>query len=73
MNNQSAGLAPSFNILGSYFPAWMLCVIVSILLVVVLRLIVRKARLEHHLEPGGVTYPCLAAFFSFTLWLLLFS
>ncbi len=65
--------APSFNILGSYFPAWMLCVLIAIVLTVILRLLARHFAIEGRLEPLIVTYPCLAAFFSFTLWLLLFS
>ena len=65
--------APSFNILGSYFPAWMLCVLVAILLVALLHVAVRRAGVEDYFEPGIVTYPCLAAFFSFSLWLIFFS
>ena len=65
--------APAFNIYGSYFPSWMLCVLVAILLAVVVRLVVKRLGVEEQMEPGIVTYPSLAAFFSFTLWLVFFN
>ena len=65
--------APSFNILGSYFPAWMLCLLVGIVLTVILRLLVQRLGWEGYVWPAVLTYPCAAAFFTFSLWLLLFS
>jgi hypothetical protein len=65
--------APSFNILGSFFPAWILCGIIGILLAVAVRLYFVRIKLEEQLTPLILVYPCLAAFFTFTLWLLFFS
>lgn len=65
--------APSFNILGSYFPAWIVCILVSILLAAVVRFFVRRTNHGDLFEPGIITYPCLALFFSCTIWLFLFS
>jgi hypothetical protein len=66
--------APSFNILGSYFPAWIACGIIGILLAVAVRLFFVRIKLEDELLlPLIVVYPCLTAFFTFTLWLLFFS
>lgn len=65
--------APSFNILGSFFPSWILCGVLGILLAVAARLLFARWKLEPHLSPLIVVYPCLAAFFTFTLWLLFFS
>ena len=65
--------APSFNILGSFFPSWMLCGLVSILLTVAVRQIFVRFAFEQHLSPLILVYPCLTAFFMFTLWLLFFS
>ena len=65
--------APSFNILGSYFPAWIFCGIVGILLTVVARIWFVHAKLEQDFSPLILVYPCLTAFFTFTLWLLFFS
>jgi len=65
--------APTFNILGSFFPSWILCGIVGILLAVIVRLYFVRIRLEEQLTPLIVVYPSLAAFFTFTIWLLFFS
>jgi YtcA-like protein len=66
--------APSFNILGSYFPAWIVCGILGIVLAVVVRLFFVRINLENQLvAPLILVYPCLTAFFTFTLWLLFFS
>ena len=66
--------APSLNILGSFFPSWMLCGIIGILLTVATRLFFVRINLEQDLVfPLIVVYPCLTALFTFTLWLLLFS
>ena len=66
--------APSFNILGSFFPAWILCGVIGILLAVVVRLFFVRIKLEDQLlAPLILVYPCLTAFFTFTLWLVFFS
>src|SRR5258708_10642318 len=63
--------APTFNILGSFFPAWILCGVVGILLAVVVRLFFVRIKLEDQLlAPLILVYPCLTAFFTFTLWLV---
>jgi hypothetical protein len=64
--------APTFNILG-FFPAWILCGVIGILLAVAVRLFFVRIKLEEQLQPLILVYPCLAAFFTFTLWLLFFS
>lgn len=65
--------APSFNILGSYFPAWLLCGVLGIVLAVIVRLIFVRTNFEQELAPLILVYPCLAAFFTFSIWLLFFS
>ena len=65
--------APTFNILGSFFPAWILCGVLGILLTVVVRILFVRFKFEQELSPLIVVYPCLAAFFTFSIWLLFFS
>jgi hypothetical protein len=66
--------APTFNILGSFFPAWILCGVIGILLTVVVRLFFVRIKLEDQLlAPLILVYPCLTAFFTFTLWLVFFG
>jgi hypothetical protein len=65
--------APSFNILGSFFPAWILCGVLGILLTVGVRIVFARTKFEQELSPLIVVYPCLAAFLTFLIWLLFFS
>jgi hypothetical protein len=64
------GRAPSFNVAGSLFPAWLLCLIVAMLLTVLARWI--SLRLEVALAPPILIYPSLTAAFAFALWLIFF-
>ncbi len=65
--------APTFNILGSFFPSWILCGIIGIVLTAIARLFFVRIKLEPHLSPLILVYPCLALFFTFTVWLIFFS
>jgi YtcA family len=65
----SCGRAPSFDILGSFFPAWLVCFVVAILLTVLSRELLRR---YVEIVWPIVTYPSLTALFAFALWLTLF-
>jgi hypothetical protein len=62
--------APSFDILGSFFPAWLVCVALALLLTATARWLF--SRLHIAIELPVLTYPSLTALFSFALWLILF-
>jgi YtcA-like protein len=62
--------APSFNILGSFVPAWLLCLAASLLLTVAARSLLLRLRVVIALPI--LTYPSLTAMFTFALWLTLF-
>lgn len=64
--------APSFSILGSFFPSWILCGVLGILLTVVVRIFFVRAHFEQELSPLILVYPCLALFFTFSIWLVFF-
>jgi len=66
----SCSRAPSFDILGSFFPAWLLCLAASLLLTVAARSLL--LRLGVVLALPILTYPSLTALFTFALWLTLF-
>lgn len=65
--------APSFNLLGSFFPSWIVCGLIGILLTVAMRWFFVRVKFEQELSPLILVYPCLTAFFTFTLWLLFFN
>jgi len=65
--------APTFDILGSFFPAWILCGVIGVLLTAFARIFFVRTKFEQQLSPLTLVYPCLAAFFTFSVWLLFFS
>lgn len=65
--------APTFSILGSFFPAWLFCIIAGILLAWGTHWLFVRLELEKHIQPSIIVYPCIAAFFAFTLWLFIFD
>jgi YtcA family len=67
------GRAPSFDVLGSYFPAWLICIITGIAGASLVSLALTKVRVAYLIRWTIVVYPCLAASIAFTLWLLFFS
>ncbi len=66
------GRAPSFNILGSFFPAWLICMVAGILLAAAVHWTLGSLKRETLIAWGVITYPCLAALFAFILWLTFF-
>jgi len=64
------GRAPSFDVLGSFFPAWLLCLALSLVLTAAARWLL--ARLHIAIALPLLTYPSLAALFSFAFWFALF-
>jgi len=60
--------APSFDILGSYVPGWLVFVTVALLLTVLVRFLLLRLKIE--LAAPIVVYPSLLAGLSFALWLL---
>jgi hypothetical protein len=62
--------APSLDILGSFFPAWLVCFISAMLLTTICRLVL--LRLHMTLDLPLLAYPSLTALFTFALWLILF-
>jgi hypothetical protein len=64
--------APSIDVLGSFFPAWLLCLVLGIALTTATRFLLLRLHLEQALTPPIVMYICLTALFTFGLWLLFF-
>ena len=65
--------APSRSILGSYFPSWMICVLVAMCLTIVVRAVLAKVGIEDELPAPIVVYLAFTLAFSFALWLLWLS
>ena len=66
----SCSRAPSIEVLGSFFPAWLVCFIVAIVLTALARLALLRLRVKAALPL--LVYPSLAALLTFLLWLIFF-
>ena len=67
------GFAPSVNILGSFFPAWLLCIVIGVVLTIISLRVLLAMQVAQHLGPAAVVYPCLAALWIFATWLVVFG
>jgi YtcA family len=65
--------APDFNILGSYFQGWLVCIVAGIVLTVLARSLLLRWRLERELKVLPLIYLSLTLFFACTLWLILYE
>jgi hypothetical protein len=64
--------APSIDIIGSFFPVWMLCLSVAIVLTFVSRYFLLRYRLESEVGPLALFYPSLVVLFTSLLWLIFY-
>jgi YtcA family len=62
--------APSVDILGSFFPAWLFCLVIAILFATLIRLVMLRARVKVALPI--LVYPSLTVLLTFALWLIFF-
>jgi hypothetical protein len=67
----SCSRAPSIEILGSYFPAWLICITLAVLLTFLARWLL--LRLQIPVVPPILVYPSLTALFTFVLWLVFYG
>jgi len=61
---------PSVDILGSFFPAWLICFAAGSLLTALTRLILMRLHIK--LDLSVLAYPSLTALLTFSLWLMFF-
>lgn len=64
------GRAPAVDIVGSFFPAWLVCLVAGIVLTGMVRLVL--SRFHMNFDSPVLAYPSLTAVFTFTLWLIFF-
>ena len=64
--------APSIDILGSFFPVWMVCLSVAVVLTFFARQLVVRCKLESHVGPVALFYPSVVVVFCCALWLIFF-
>ena len=64
--------APSIDVLGSFFPVWMVCLSAAVILTFLARNLVVRCKLESHVGPVALFYPSLVVLLSCLLWLICF-
>jgi YtcA family len=64
--------APEIDVIGSFFPAWMVCLTISIVLASLLRVFLLRRQLEPSIEPVALFYPCVVLLLSCLLWLIFY-
>jgi hypothetical protein len=63
---------PSINLVGTFFPAWMLCVAIGIIGALLLRRVFVQTNIEPHLGPLPLVYICLWVLLTLISWLFFF-
>lgn len=62
--------APSVDILGSFFPAWLLCLTTSVVVTVFVQLLLSRLRMR--VAYPVLFFPSLATLLTLALWLIFF-
>jgi hypothetical protein len=62
--------APSIDIMGSLFPAWLLCIVLGTILAALSHWLLLRRGIKLVYPP--LTYLCLGAIFTFATWLIFF-
>ena len=64
--------APSVAIIGSFFPIWMICLVVGIVVAFVVRAVLLRYRIENYVRPLGLFYPCSVVLAACLMWLIFY-
>jgi len=65
--------SPTVDILGSYFPAWMICILSGLTLTLIVHWIIQAQNLKPYIGPAPLIYSCLMIIFTFATWILFYQ
>jgi predicted benzoate:H+ symporter BenE len=65
--------APTFNVLGSYFPGWIACMVASILLTALVRFVLNRLQWEQKVPALPLFYFSIALLIACLIWLIEFE
>jgi YtcA family len=68
----AAGCDPVVNIGGTFFPGWMVAILIGSALTVAIRYVFVFTRLERHVGPLALIYASLGVLLSVVSWLILY-
>lgn len=64
---------PSFNVLGSYFPGWIACMVASILVTALVRFVLNRLQWEQRVPALPLFYFSIALLVACSIWLIAFE
>ena len=64
--------APAVDVIGSFFPAWIICLTIGVVLTFVVRAVLVRVHLETEVGPLALFYPSLLILLTCLLWLVWF-
>jgi hypothetical protein len=67
------GHSPTVDVIGSYFPAWIVCIIAGIFSTVIVRLLLVGLTVHRYILLKPVVYVGMTAFFTALVWLMFFK
>jgi hypothetical protein len=65
--------APTVDVVGSYFPAWLVCIVIGLVVTIIVRQVLIGFKLDVHLRPAPLVYLSLMIVFTLTTWLMFFQ
>ena len=65
-------MAPQINVIGSFFPSWMLCAAIGVVIAVIARQVFLRVGVDPYLGPRALVYPSLALLVTLVLWVTWF-
>jgi YtcA family len=67
------GRNPNVEIVGSYFPGWMLSLATGVVLTLLAHTLLRRQGLDRTVGPPAIIYPGMVVLFTCLLWLCFFA
>jgi FtsH-binding integral membrane protein len=65
--------SPSFNVLGSYFPGWIACMVASIIVTALVRFVLNRLQWEQRVPALPLFYFAMALLIACLIWLIAFE
>jgi hypothetical protein len=70
---QGCGRSPVFNVLGSYFPGWIACILLGAAFAAGLHSVLKRMRWEERIQALPLFYLCVAMAIACMFWLIAFE
>jgi YtcA family len=68
----SCGRAPSVEVIGSFFPVWMVCLTIAVILTFGVRYLLLRYKIEQEVGPLALFYPSSVVLLTSLLWLIFY-